>query len=183
MLIVKNSSERIEELIIELEESIGYELPFDYKKFLKKYNGGETPNTSIKSKEASTSLRFFYGLGDVKNSFSKVTCIKVNSKTMLPIAEDTFGNVFAIGLEGDDKVYFVDHEKENGIILVGDTFLGFVNKCKSEEINPLSRRTPKEREEALIKCGKGGNITEGLRKMWQAEYEKYIKLCQEEVVI
>ena len=39
------------------------------------------------------------------------------------------------------------------------------------------------REQILIRNGKGANISDGLREMWKAEYEKYNNLCQEEVVL
>lgn len=183
MLIVKNQNDGIEELIVEFENSIGYELPVEFMSFLKKYNGGETPNTSVNFNGISSDIRAFYGLGNVKYNFSKISCVKEDEKMLLPIAEDSFGNYFAIGLAGDDGIYFIDHEKESGVLRVDESFLGFVNKCKSEEISPLSKRTPKEREEALIRKGKGGNITDGLRKMWQAEYDKYKNICQEEVIM
>ncbi len=183
MLIVKNYNDRIDELIIEFEENIGLKLPGMYRNFLKKYNGGETPNTSINSKGISSDVRVFYGLGTVKYNFTKIECIKEVDKFLLPIAEDSFGNVFAIDLGKDDKIYFIDHEKKNEIFLIEESFLEFINKCKSKEISESSRRTPEEREQILIKNGKGANISDGLRKMWQAEYEKYKNLFQDEVIL
>ena len=64
---------------------------------------------------------------------------------------------------------------------LSDSFSQFLQKCKSKEINPRSRRTPEEREKELIEKGKSGNITDGLRKMWEQEYNKYKDMVQEEV--
>lgn len=49
----------------------------------------------------------------------------------------------------------------------------FFKHCKSGEINPASRLSIKEREEALIARGRGHVITEALRQLWQAEIDKY----------
>ena len=182
MLIVKNNNEKIEKLLIELEENIEFKLPNLYREFLKKYNGGETPNTSIKSNGVSSDVRAFYGLGDVKYNNIKTLEINEIDKILLTVAEDSFGNVFAIDL-GEEKIYFIDHEKENEISLVEESFSEFVSKCKSEEISEAVKRSPEEREQILIRNGKGANISDGLREMWKAEYEKYNNLCQEEVVL
>jgi hypothetical protein len=55
--------------------------------------------------------------------------------------------------------------------------------CKSEKTNDASKRTIKEREDALIAKGRGNIITDDLRKMWQAEIDKYGNMTQEEVII
>ncbi len=59
----------------------------------------------------------------------------------------------------------------------------FIQYCKSGEIDPASRLSIKEREEALIARGRGHVITENLRQMWQAEIDKYKNMVREEVVI
>ena len=138
---------------------------------------------NINSNGISTDVRVFYSLGDLKHNYLKKEYIKKMDELLLPIAEDSFGNVFAINLGKEDKIYFIDHEKENRILLLEESFLGFLNKCKSGMISDSSRRTPEEREEFLIKNGKGANISDGLRKMWQDEYEKYKNCYQEEVVL
>ena len=50
-------------------------------------------------------------------------------------------------------------------------------------ISEASRRSIKEREDALIAKGRGNIITDDLRKMWQAEIDKYGSMLQEEVVV
>ena len=59
----------------------------------------------------------------------------------------------------------------------------FIKCCKSEKIKEASKRSIKEREEILIANGRGDNITDGLRQLWQAEIDKYGNMIQEEVVI
>lgn len=41
----------------------------------------------------------------------------------------------------------------------------------------------KEREAILLAKGRGNIITDDLRKMWQAEIDKYESIIQEEVLI
>ena len=59
----------------------------------------------------------------------------------------------------------------------------FIKCCKSEKIKEASKRSIKEREEILIANGRGDNITDGLRQLWQAEIDKYGNMIQEEVVL
>lgn len=59
----------------------------------------------------------------------------------------------------------------------------FIQHCRSKEIDPASKLSIKEREEALIARGRGNIITDDLRKMWQAEIDKYENMVQEEVSI
>ena len=59
----------------------------------------------------------------------------------------------------------------------------FIKCCKSEKIKEASKRSIKEREEILIANGRGDNITDGLRQLWQAKIDKYGNMIQEEVVI
>lgn len=174
-----------EERIIETEREYNIVLPQQYRDFLCKYNGGDTPGTDYKAGGASTVIRGFYGFGDVKFSFDKMNVADWLEMCILPIACDPFGNEIAIGLaeENYGKVYFCDHEKGYAKKLVGEDFVTFIKKCKSKEINPSARRTIEEREADLIARGKGGNITDGLRKIWQAEIDKYGDMLQEKVII
>ena len=104
---------------------------------------------------------------------------------VFPIACDTFGNEFVISLGEADygNVYFANHEKGYRKTLVGTNFKDFLNNCKSKEINLYARRSIAEREADLIARGKGENISDGLRKMWQDEIDKYGNMVQEKVSI
>ncbi len=162
----------------------GYKLPDDFNQFLRKYNGGNTPNTTLKTSSVSTDVRLFYGVdNDMPNSLNKVQVIDKEGSIYLPIAEDSFGNVFVLDITQNTGVYFVDHEKGRKLEFVTESFDSFVKLCKSEPIKENSKKTPQEREAILIRKGKENNITEDLRKLWQEEYNKYKGMIQEEVVL
>lgn len=181
MLISKNivNSSAVDDFI----KNSGCKLPDDYKFFLIKYNGGETPNTSLKTQNDSLDVRAFYGVGKVPYSLDTVSTMDKNGNVYLPIAIDSFGNCFVIDTTGDTGVFFVDHEKNREMRCISNSFKSFVSLCKSEPIKESAKRSPEEREQLMIKKGKAKNITENLRKMWQNEYKKYSKMVQEEVVI
>ena len=182
MLISKNATNS--SAVDEFATNKGYKLPFDLEKFLKKYNGGNTPNTSIKSQNISSDVRAFYGIGnDAAYSLTTAQVIDKNGSIYLPVAVDSYSNIFVIDVTNNSGVYFVDHEKNRELEFVAKSFKDFVELCKSEPIKEASRKSPKEREELLISKGKGANITDGLRKMWQEEYDKYKGMIQEEVVL
>lgn len=183
MLIAKNPTKNIENQINEFENLIQITLPKELKMFLEKYNGGETPKTYLKDRRISTDIRAFYGLGDVLYSYNKTDIVKKEGKTLLPIAIDSFGNSFLLSLDSPYDIYFKDHEKEDSMILVAKSLKEFISMCESEVISEASRRSPEEREKILISNGKGKNISQGLRQMWQEEYEKYRNLVQENVEI
>ena len=61
MLISKYGSGS-EELVREFEFKYGLELDEEYRKFLVKYNGGDTPNTCVKSEDISSDIRCLFGL-------------------------------------------------------------------------------------------------------------------------
>ena len=180
MLISKNVVNTSE--VDEFAKKRGYNLPSDLDKFLKTYNGGNTPNTSVKTSNVSSDVRAFYGVGmDLVYSLNKVQVIDKNEIIYLPVAVDSFGNVFVVDITSNTGVFFVNHEKNRELEQVAESFKAFIQLCKSEPIKEFSRKTPKEREELLISKGKGANITDGLRKMWQDEYDKYKGMIQEEV--
>jgi len=182
ILIVKNSCDDIVNRINEYEERFALKFPDELVKFLKKYNGGETPNTRFITHDFSSDIRFFRGLGNVKYSINDVECIQYNGEKLLPIAGDTFGNVYFIQLSGVGKIFFGDHET-NKKSVVANSLKEFISNCESKPISEAARRSPSEREEILIKNGKGHNISEGLRNMWQIEYDKYKNVIQSEVIL
>lgn len=180
MLIAKNTANPSS--VDAFVKNKGYKLPSDYEEFLKKYNGGNTPNTSVKTSKVSSDVKAFYGVGtNLTYSLNEVQAIDKNGIIYLPVAVDSFGNVFVVDITDNSGVYFVDHEKNRELESVAESFKAFIKLCKSEPIKEASKRTPKEREELLISKGKGGNITDGLRKRWQEEYDKYKGMVQEEV--
>lgn len=185
MLISKFLNGNVEEKVINLERQYEITLPTSYRYFLYKYNGGYTPKTNFKMGKISSDLRGFYGIGDVKLSLDSIELKEWIEKKIFPIACDSFGNYIAIGLSNDDvgKIYFCDHEKGNKIEYMTDNLENFIGCCKSEKISEASRRSIKEREDALIAKGRGDIITDDLRKMWQVEIDKYGSMSQEEVLV
>ena len=63
MLISKFDTADIEEKITDLECQYKIVLPDQYKQFLYKYNGGETPETSFRLARVSSDVCGFFGLG------------------------------------------------------------------------------------------------------------------------
>lgn len=185
MLISKFSNCNVEEKVINLERQYEIALPTQYKNFLHKYNGGYTPETKFKVGKISSDLRGFYGIGDVKLSLDNVELEEWLGKNVFPVACDSFGNYIVIGLSNDDagKIYFCDHEKGNKAEYITENLKKFIRCCKSEKISEDSKLSIKEREEALIAEGRGNIITDGLRKIWQAEIDKYGNMVQEEVLV
>jgi len=169
-----------EELAREFESKYGIVLDEEYRKFLIKYNGGDTPNTEVKTKGFSSDLRYLFGINE-KMHIEDYLQIPVWGKKCVPIGEDSYGNYYAIGMQG--AVFFCDHEKGFDRLKISDSFKQFLKICKSYEIKPLARKSPEEREADLTARGKAGNITDGLREMWKQEYEKYKDMTQEEVIL
>lgn len=184
MLISKFSEIELDK-ITGLEKKYGIILPNEYKKFLLKYNGGFTPKTNFHINKESSDLRGFFGLGDAEMGFDSLRLEKWISINVLPIASDSFGNYIVIGLleENEGKIFFCDHEQENRCILLSDCLEAFIRNCKSERVSEASRRSIAEREKILREKGLEKNITDELRKAWQAEIDKYANIIQEEVIL
>lgn len=156
-------------------------LPDQYKTFLIKYNGGETPNTSFDTGDEASDLKGFYGLGDNKYSLDKVALKASEGENYLPIALDSFGNDILINIKMG-SIYF--HNHENGkMIKITEDFGDFINICKSEPVKKSAVKSIEEREKDLIKKGRGSVITDALREMWRQEIKKYSTLELEEVVL
>ena len=132
MLISKFKSTDIIEKLEEYEDVLGTSIPSQFRAFLQKYNGGETPQTVYKCGKASFDIKALYGLGDVKYSLDNTTPIDRDGIRYLPIGCDTFGNEIVLDLT-TGNICFLNHE--NGtVIRIEDDFKLFVSKCKSEGI-------------------------------------------------
>lgn len=179
----KTENKDIEKEIAELENSLNIKLPEQYRKFLLRYNGGDTPKTEFNIKREASDVRYFLGAGNVEISFSKVYYMEdFLKKGILPIAEDSFGNYISVGIDEDNngKVYFCDHEKGMRKKVLTETFVEFIRKCKGEKLNPHCR-TIEERKKSMIE--KGNPAEDWLRKAWQDEIERYERLKNQEIVI
>ena len=77
MLISKFDTTDIEKKIADFESKHGISLPEQYRGFMLKYNGGDTPETDFKCKRTSSDVRAFFGIGcddyySFENLFEKV---------------------------------------------------------------------------------------------------------------
>lgn len=185
MLISKYSCNDSEKQITEFENRYSISIPNEYRAFLMKYNGGDTPKTTFKVKKVSSDVVAFFGIGNVRESFEQLMLNEWIGKEILPIARDSFGNYIILGLgeENIGQVFFADHEKGYEFEYLTKSFKEFVKKCKSDVISDASKRSIKEREEILIAKGRGHIITDSLRAAWQKEIDKYANMNQEEVII
>lgn len=182
MLIVRNSLDNLHKLVKDFEAKSGFVLPRNYKNFLLKYNGGQTPKTSFYHQDIGYDLRYFCGLGEKVPTNEQVRVSVVVDKKYIIFAEDSYGNQYAFSAgKIKDSVYFLNHEKENIVEVIAESFLDFIEHCVSQPVEEAARRTPEQREIIMKQNGKGDRITDALRQMWKAEYEKNKDIIQEEV--
>lgn len=181
MLISKFSNKKVESKIKELEDLQKICMPEELKKFLLKYNGGETPDTRFVAGKNSSDVVGFYGVGDVKYSYDKVEVLEYQGQKYLPIAFDSFGNDILIEIVSG-KVFFHNHET-GGVEKLSEDLDGFIGMCESDRIKQASLKTLEEREQDLRQRGRGHIINDALRKMWQDEIDKYSSIKQEEVIL
>ncbi len=181
MQISKFGIANAEDAISAYEDVIGMKLPGQMILFIKKYNGGETPNTSFKCGQTSSDIKGFYGLGSVKFSLDKIKPFERNERKYLPVALDSFGNDVVIDLQ-TGKVAFSDHETGSITVLCED-LRSFINICNSEPVSNCAVKSVEQRERELIEKGRGNIITDALRDMWRAEIAKYGAMNLENVSI
>jgi hypothetical protein len=185
MLISKFDNTNVGEKISLLEVMYGGQLPYKYRKFLRKYNGGVTPKTKFKKGRIRSDSRTFYGVGDDKYSINSLDLNEWIEGGFLPIACDSFGNYILISLlnEESGRIFFADHEKDFEASSIFGSFSEFISICNSKKISDASRLSIKEREAKLIANGYGDNINDALKEAWQKEIDKYSNMIQEEVII
>ena len=186
MLISKFDNTNIKQHIEEYEAKHSFSFPAQYREFLLKYNGGDTPDTKFKIGRVSSDLKGLYGLGNAGKFlnyavFDDMDKIKdFIDDEMLPIGSNAFGDYITIGIGKDNngKVYFLYHDKAKKYIELADDFKEFVSKCKSKKIGHVM--TIEERKALLIANGNKGIIHEMI-DVWQAEIDKYGNMRQEEL--
>jgi cell wall assembly regulator SMI1 len=100
-----------QDLVSHLEQRTGRSLPTAYRGYLLDQNGGRLASND----EAVNTV---FGLGDVPdwaNMWRKLDNYRDRMPTwLLPVANDEYGNLFAISLRDSDfgSVWFWDHEEE-----------------------------------------------------------------------
>lgn len=189
MLISRYDEGSISEKISEMEKKYGIALSCEYKAFLTKYNGGETPKTNFSNGKVKTDIRRFYGFTE-DNEYSDLIGVlsgglgeELISKFRLPIATNSFGDYFLISVSKEDNgaISFIYHDNPQREIMIASDFKEFVSKCKSEKIGHI--RSIEERKKSLIDAGKGDKITQIKIDSWQKEIDKYAGMNQEEVIL
>lgn len=188
MLMLKYLSENVD-IVSEVscfEKKIGFNLPEQYRTFLLRYNGGDTPETTFRCNRKSSDVRAFYGVGNARYNFNEIPFLKdFLDDNYLPIAEDSYGNYIVIGLADDlmGKIYFCNHEQQMKTKLLTENFADFVKACKSKQFDDEEPLTVEEHERLMIEAGKGDMINDFFRKVWQETYDVFHNRHQEKVVI
>jgi len=99
------------ELIEQLEQQVGQSLPLSYRSYLLEQDGGRLDNNH-------EAVKTIFGLGSVPDWASMWEVLQVYHDRvavwLLPVAQDEYGNLFAISLRREDfgSVWFWDHEEE-----------------------------------------------------------------------
>lgn len=99
------------ELVARLEAQLGHPLPDDYRDYLLTQDGGRLADND----EAVINV---FGLGEVPDWTSMWNKLETFHDRvpawLLPVAQDAYGNLFAISLRPSDfgSVWFWDHEEE-----------------------------------------------------------------------
>ena len=109
-----------------------------------KYNGGYTPQTDFSVEDDCSSIRGFYGIGEVDlnldNSYISKYIPEWINQGFFPIATDYFGNDIVIGVkkENEGAIYFSDHEEGNRLIFLAEDLKSFFSLCHSEVLDKNS---------------------------------------------
>jgi len=185
MLIVKNDNTGVAAAIEELERTYNIKLPDVYRRFLLKYNGGETLKTSVKEsgKRTKEEIRCFYSINGEDNSFVQLSetgsLEEYLDRDLLPIAEDDYGNSFLLNLAKNSygEVMFYDHEKQKTKAF-SKSFTEFVSNAKSEIF-----RVSSIEERVARRLARGEEVTDELIEIWQEEIDSLKGIGEQEEVI
>jgi hypothetical protein len=189
MLISKFTIEDINHYLSECEAAYSFVFPSQYREFLLKYNGGNTPDTKFRIGKVASDLKGFYGFGEKEKSLDfscfsgMITIADFTANEMFPIGTNAFGDYITIGIGQDNygRVYFLYHDRPKKYIELSPDFLTFISCCKSKKIGYI--RTIEERKAALIANGFGDELTPERIAGWQAEIDKYGSMNQEEIIL
>lgn len=181
MLISGFDTADIEPLTADFEKKHKLRLPDEYRRFLLKYNGGETPNTVFAIGGVSSDLRALYGLGgaDPRYCFDRRRLSGFLKDGMLPIGENAWGDTVALKVSGQGAggVYFLYHDRPGKFLPLTADFAAFTAQCASRPLGHI--RTVEERAAALQSREKP--VTPELTAMWEQEITHLQSLHQETV--
>lgn len=100
--IVKFDNTDVSNEVRDFEQKYDLQLPDSYKKFLLKYNGGNTPKSTFKINGVSSDIRAFNGFKNATKEYNFSYLVEMNyfeellENHYLPIATDSFGNQIVI---------------------------------------------------------------------------------------
>ena len=156
MVLINNAEKLSQEDIEEFENEVGINFPEDYKSFMLESNGG-TPKENwlydffdeVTEAENTSVIRKFFSLfkdesakfGNIRKIYNIMTGEETIPADMLPIADDSGGNVIAISLNKADfgYVYFINHEYDDldtGYLVkskISESFSGFLDALYLDE--------------------------------------------------
>lgn len=185
MLISKSEYPVTEADLSNYENAHGFSFPQQYRAFMLKYNGGETPETSFRLSGVSSDIRSFYelrngkdGLGLYEIEFHVREYLK---DKMIPIAQNVFGDNIFICVAGQEngKIFFRYHDRPKRYIQVADNFQTFIQKCKSNKLGHCY--TIEERIEMRKKAGNFKPPSKITLTEWQKEIDRFHQIHQEPV--
>ena len=189
MLISKFDTAGVGEKAADLGRRFGMELPEEYRRFLCRYNGGETPETSFRMARVSSDLRGFFGLGAAPADYRLEHCFDEDelsvfvSEGIFPIGKNSFGDLLFIGVKGEflGKILFQYHDRLKSPITLADSLSDFAAKCKSKKIKPC--RSIEERLAGRRAAGILDPPPPVALQEWQREIDHCQNIHQEELVL
>lgn len=185
MLISKSECSVTESDILSYSKKHSIVFPQEYKDFMLKYNGGETPETAFNLSGVASDISSLYELRHGENGLELYNIeFKVSDflkDKMFPIGENVFGDNIFICVMGSEvgKIFFRYHDMPKKYIKVADTFKIFVQKCKSKKVKPC--RTIEERIKGRIEAGITIEVLPIEIQEWTEEIERFKRIHQEEV--
>lgn len=134
--------ELTEESLRVFESKVGRKLPESYRFFLLENNGGKWGNNIVDlGVDGETTVHHIFGLHQGPD-YSRLDQARERlsfkkRRDFLPIADDSFGNLFLISIKGLDagSVYFCadDVYLKNSLVKLADGFDAFFNGLMSKE--------------------------------------------------
>ncbi|MGX7418013.1 SMI1/KNR4 family protein [Carnobacterium gallinarum] len=185
--IVKFDNTDVSNEVSDFEQKYDLQLPDSYKKFLLKYNGGNTPKSTFKINGVSSDIRAFYGFKNATKEYNFSYLVEMSyfeellENHYLPIATDSFGNqiVITISEKNNGEIYFFDSEKSEYEYLT-KTLEDFFDNVKSKK---FVVRSIEERINGMKESDIDIEVDEELLGLWQSEIDKYLDGKQEKVLL
>ena len=172
------------------EKKYGIHFPPDYVEFLVKYNGGKTPRIWFEfSEKLSSPLVFLMGIGDVEYCPEKeffcpdLGFAEMLSENLFPIGKDEYGSTLLMDVgKNPGKIYFLApewlyiYQDENFFYYLTDSFTSFLKHCEAWPYSTdWAKKSMAEREASLIAQGRGDEITDERREIWQKSIDRYAR--------